>query len=212
MGIYFLFFLECIFVIWGAISFAGFINYKYLSAGKIKSWEDGIKDFFISLVSLFTMIYRLFSEKEPPEEIINPSLILSSNEVIELIKLFANHPYDTPSLETYEKNSNGIMWLDITAVSFTSEYRESSFEDLSRMAKNHIQNYYLETRAVKVTVYIKVITPKRLYFAIPLSESGKSFLEKQREDCSVSPIPEVYDVLEEEIDLFLDEDDLTSWN
>ena len=68
------------------------------------------------------------------------------------------------------------------------------------MAESIIQNFYMETRGIRVKVFIKVASPKRLYFAIPLSVEGEEYLEKQAQPQIQDSYEDVtFDLFEEEI-------------
>ena len=179
---------------------SGFILYK----GKVikaDSWEDSIR---IMITSIYKFFYEGITGVDIQNSIANTSLILVDREILNLVKSFENHPYDTPTLALYVPNQNGVLWVDMHAIKLASTYKDLSFTELSNMAFHIVQNYYMETRGINVNVYIKIATPTRLYFAIPLSVEGNRFLEKQHTCRDFEQLPSSDEVLEEEIDLFGD--------
>ncbi len=101
----------------------------------------------------------------------------------------------------YIPNYQGILWLDIKAVELALRYQSFIREDICNMADYIIQNFYMETRGIRVKVFIKVASPKRLYFAIPLSVEGEKYLEKQAQEQ-----PQIQDSYEDvTFDLFEEE-------
>lgn len=207
MGMYCWYFIEIIIMIWGVISFFGYIFYRFLSNGKIPTWEDGIKEIFLAWGSALSSLYHFFSETIPPEKVINTAYLLTNNEEVELVKRFENHPFETPSLKERPIVANGIVWFDISAIGYISKYESLTYDEFSEMAMNTIQNFYYETRGLKANIQIKVASSKRLYFALAVSEEGRQFLRKQEENIeNFEPIV-IPEILEEEVDLFLDEKD-----
>ena len=131
---------------------------------------------------LYEAVYEGWTGHDLPEKLIHAERILSNAEVLELVQKFKNNPYIVPSLGDYIPNYQGILWLDIKAVELALRYQSFIREDICNMADYIIQNFYMETRGIRVKVFIKVASPKRLYFAIPLSVEGEKYLEKQVED------------------------------
>lgn len=90
-------------------------------------------------------------------------------------------------------------------------YQGLTRSDICGMAENIIQNFYLETRGRSVKIFIKVASPTRLYFAIPLSEEAEEYLEKQEEvQAQENHEEENWELFQEEI---LEEEtgDLDNW-
>ena len=89
-------------------------------------------------------------------------------------------------------------------------YQGLTRSDICEMAENIIQNFYMETRGIGVKIFIKVASPTRLYFAIPLSVEGEKYLEKQAQEQPQDSYEDVtFDLFEEEIPENEDNDD--SW-
>ena len=195
-----LFIFDIIIYIGFFVCVSGFILYKG-QVIKADSWEDSIR---IMITSVCKFFYEGITGVDIQNSIANTSLILVDREILDLVKSFENHPYDTPTLALYVPNQNGVLWVDIHAIKLTSTYKDLSFTELSNMAFHIVQNYYMETRGINVNVYIKIATPTRLYFAIPLSVEGNRFLEKQHKCRDFEQLPSFDEVLEEEIDLFGD--------
>lgn len=150
---------------------------------------------------LYEAVYEGWTGHDLPEKLIHAERILSNAEVLELVQKFKNNPYIVPSLGDYIANYQGILWLDIKAVELALRYQSFIREDICNMADYIIQNFYMETRGIRVKVFIKVASPKRLYFAIPLSVEGEKYLEKQVEDQ-----PQIQDSYEDvTFDLFEEE-------
>lgn len=157
-------------------------------------------------------VYEVWTGHDLPEKLAHTERILSNAEVLELVQKFKNSPYIVPSLFKYIPNSLGVLWLDIKAVGLVPLYQGLTRSDICEMAENIIQNFYMETRGTCVNIFIKVASPTRLYFAIPLSVEGEKYLEKQVEE--PPQIPDNYedvtiDLFEEEIPENEDNDD--SW-
>lgn len=151
---------------------------------------------------LYEAVYEGWTGHDLPEKLIHAERILSNAEVLELVQKFKNNPYIVPSLGDYIPNYQGILWLDIKAVELALRYQSFIREDICNMADYIIQNFYMETRGIRVKVFIKVASPKRLYFAIPLSVEGEKYLEKQVEDqpqIEDSYEDVTFDLFEEEI-------------
>lgn len=151
---------------------------------------------------LYEAVYEGWTGHDLPEKLIHAERILSNAEVLELVQKFKNNPYIVPSLGGYIPNYQGILWLDIKAVELALRYQSFIREDICNMADYIIQNFYMETRGIRVKVFIKVASPKRLYFAIPLSVEGEKYLEKQAQEQSQiqdSYEDVTFDLFEEEI-------------
>lgn len=150
---------------------------------------------------LYEAVYEGWTGHDLPEKLIHAERILSNAEVLELVQKFKNNPYIVPSLGGYIPNYQGILWLDIKAVELALRYQSFIREDICNMADYIIQNFYMETRGIRVKVFIKVASPKRLYFAIPLSVEGERYLEKQAQEQ-----PQIQDSYEDvTFDLFEEE-------
>ena len=161
---------------------------------------------------LYEAVYEGWTGHDLPEKLIHAERILSNAEVLELVQKFKNNPYIVPSLGGYIPNYQGILWLDIKAVELALRYQSFIREDICNMADYIIQNFYMETRGIRVKVFIKVASPKRLYFAIPLSVEGEKYLEKQvQEQPQIQDCYEdvTFDLFEEEVPE--DEENSDSW-
>lgn len=191
-----------------AIMLLGYLIYA-LKFENVDSWENGITYLFTQsfrlVVKLYNWIYDEATGKTLDSYIINSALILNDTEVLELTKSLESHPFDTTTLSSYTSNSNGISWFDISSNGLASSYTNIKNEEIDQISSMIIRNYFMRTRKVTPRIYIKVVSPTRLYFAIPLSENGRKFLDKQNETISI-PIqePANIDPLEEEIYLFGD--------
>lgn len=151
--------------------------------------------------TLFRFLYEGWTGHDLPEKLVHAERILSNAEVLELVQKFKNSPYIVPSVENYIQNNLGILWLDIKAVGLIPLYQGLTRIDICGMAESIIQNFYMETRGIRVKVFIKVASPKRLYFAIPLSVEGEKYLEKQAQEQ-----PQIQDSYEDvTFDLFEEE-------
>lgn len=160
----------------------GFITYKLKYAN---SWEDGVKlllkIYWDWIKKIGKFLYEEFLGRSTDSQIINPALILTNKEAIELTNRFKGCPYVMPFLEKLSPNCNGIMWMEITATGLCTSYATLSFSELKRIAISTIGNFYYEIKGINVPIYVKVAQKDRLYFAIPLCEDGEKFLQKQEQ-------------------------------
>ena len=158
----------------------GCITYKLKYAN---SWEDGVKlllkIYWDWIKKIGKFLYEEFLGRSPDSQIINPALILTNKEAIELTNRFKGCPYVMPFLEKLSPNCNGIMWMEIIASGLCTSYATLSFSELKRIAISTIGNFYYEIKGINVPIYVKVAQKDRLYFAIPLCEDGEKFLQKQ---------------------------------
>lgn len=158
-------------LLWTIVSLTGYILYKYRTG--VASWEDGIK----RVVTLgLDWIHEEATGQAASAKIINPSLLLTNNEALQLTQSFDRHPYDTPVLVSYVPNVNGISWYDIQAVGLIQKYASLTHAGIRQIAEHIIQTYYMNTRNTQIILYIRIATPTRLYFAVPLSAQGNAFL------------------------------------
>ena len=160
----------------------GFITYKLKYAN---SWEDGVKlllkIYWDWIKKIGKFLYEEFLGRSPDSQIINPALILTNKEAIELTNRFKGCPYVMPFLEKLSPNCNGIMWMEIIASGLCTSYETLSFAELKRIAISTIGNFYYEIKGINVPIYVKGAQKDRLYFAIPLCEDGEKFLQKQEQ-------------------------------
>lgn len=180
---------------WAFMYFAGFV---FCKTGHAKSIEEGITVFLVTVAEegkkIFHFLFKIFrpvcsflgrafynewTGHDLPKKLIRTELILLNEEVLELVRKFKDSPYIVPSLSCYDPNNLDILWLDIKAVGLVSRYQQFTRSNICEMAENIVQNFYLETRGSCVRVFIKIASPTRLYFAIPLSEEAEEYLEKQ---------------------------------
>lgn len=182
---------------WTIVSLSGYLLYKLKA--DIQNWETGV---YKVLTFGFDILYTEITGQIPLEYIINTALIFNDDEVLDLVESLSHHPYDTPSLERYSPNINGISWIDIHAVGLTPPYKDIDSEQIGDIATKKINNYTMKSRKIKAQVFIKIATPKRLYLAIPLSDNGYRFLQQQQDNA----IEEAQEILplEEEIDIWSD--------
>lgn len=191
----------------------GYILYKLGYARSVEEGSgligsiiaDGVLTVFRFLPKIFRTLFRFLYEgwtgHDLPEKLVHAERILSNAEVLELVQKFKNSPYIVPSVANYIQNNLGILWLDIKAVGLIPLYQGLTRIDICGMAESIIQNFYMETRGIRVKVFIKVASPKRLYFAIPLSVEGEKYLEKQAQEQ-----PQIQDSYEDvTFDLFEEE-------
>lgn len=181
------------------ICIIGFLLYKS-GIFETQSWEETIS---VMLKKCITVFYEEATGKTSPQKVINTALFLVNEDIIQLLKKLENSPYIAPSLAEYTPNVNSVMWVDIRAVKLASKYEDLEQHQISQMVFHIIRNFYMETRGFAITPYIRIATPTRLYFAIPLSEEGFQFLKKQQNALDMKMQNLNNDIsLEEEIDLF----------
>lgn len=198
----FIMFIRNILAIWGFLSLMGFVIYKTLH---LDTWEHGLIKAFSATVNF---IYEGCTGKSSQEADINTALICYDKEALEIVSKLNRHPYETPSLESYIPNWNACSWYDIGAVGLAPLYKDLENRQIAEMADKIIKNYFMETREVQVNIYIKVASPTRLHFCIPLSEEGIRFMESQSRGIPSSRTAEnTSEFLEEEFDIFSDSSD-----
>lgn len=184
-----------IFVIFCAVTF---VAYK-LYPEDYPTWESAMKG---AIRGIATLIYTELSGKQPSSQIENPTLKLTYQESEELCKYLESKPYDTLRLTSYTIEHSTCLY-EFDATGLIEKYKEWSSEEIAKMCTFRIQTFFKEKRGFSYLIYvdIQIATPDRLRFAIPLSEQGVHYLEKQRkipiakEKCDIPP------QLEEEIDI-----------
>lgn len=194
-------FIYKVLAIWGFLSLIGFVIYKVLH---LDTWEQGLVKAFTATINF---LYEGFTGKSSQDANINTALLCYDNEALEIVSRLNKHPYETPSLTSYVPNLNACSWYDISAVGLAPSYKDLDNVLISEMACKIIQNFFMETRNCQVNICIKVVSPTRLYFCIPLSEAGFRFIQKQNNTSPMGRIEENNEnSLEEEFDFFSDED------
>ena len=102
--------LETLMMIFGVLIAGGFIAYKMKFAD---SWEGGVKlllkTYWDWIKKIGKFLYEEFLGRSPDSQIINPALILTNKEAIELTNRFKNCPYVMPFLEKLSPNCNGCL-------------------------------------------------------------------------------------------------------
>lgn len=177
------------------ILIAGYIFYKVDDGAK--TWDAGIRSIItISADSYkflccsvahfiqwaypkFTHLLYWVTETEPPEKAVNPILALSNPEALELADRFRNHPFETPFLSENKVSDKGTFYCEIEALGLAEKYKNLDNTQIAKMAQHTIQNYYMETRFIRVMAHIDMASPIRLCFSVPLSEEGRKRLENR---------------------------------
>lgn len=191
-------------LLFSGICLIGFVFYKF-QVFELNSWEAGVKKVLTFLVD---WIYEESTGKTRVLNYVNNALILSNQEALDLTASFKNHPFDTPSIVSFIPIANGIQWFDIASCGLHPRYANIPREQLEKLASHIIENFFMESRGTQVPIFMKVVTPTRLYFAIPISEQGRKFLEAQEATKVATPLPDLpYDIPEEEIPAFDQSDD-----
>lgn len=180
----------------------GYIFYK--TDKRVKTWDAGIRSIIISVANLymflscsaahfirwaypkFTHFLYWITETEPPEKAVDPNLILFNSEALELADRFRNHPFETPTLSENKVSDDGTFHCEIEALGLAEKYKSLSNIQISKMAQHTIQNYYMETRFIRVTAHIDMASPTRLCFSVPLSEEGRKKLENRGQSLSAN--------------------------
>ena len=141
--------LETLAMIFGVLIAGGFIAYKMKFAD---SWEGGVKlllkTYWDWIKKIGKFLYEEFLGRSPDSQIINPALILTNKEAIELTNRFKGCPYDMPFLEQFLPNCNGILWMEIVSAGLCASYENLSFSDLKRIAISTIGNFYYEIKGL----------------------------------------------------------------
>lgn len=160
----------------------GYVIYR-LYPESTERWEDGVSFMvhlvFDPLISFAKFIYKKVVEKLLTDQTVDMTYMLADQETLDLVDTLKDHPYDIPALASYIPNANGISWIDIKAVGLAGRYKDITYEQIITICQNVIETYFMKTRGCQAAVYIRVASPKRLYFAVPLSEAGKRFLDRQ---------------------------------
>ena len=161
--------LETLAMIFGVLIAGGFIAYKMKFAD---SWEGGVKlllkTYWDWIKKIGKFLYEEFLGRSPDSQIINPALILTNKEAIELTNRFKGCPYVMPFLEKLSPNCNGIMWMEIIATGLCTSYATLSFSELKRIAISTIGNFYYEIKGINVPIYVKVATKRQIVFCNPI--------------------------------------------
>ena len=159
------------------INGAGWILYKLM---KLTSWEDGIKSLFHYL---HIWLYENITGKYfiPPEDEIDERIYLSSEELVEFSQEL-EMVYDNPYLKEGVTYTNDAAWFDYSVYGINPKYKDLSLGEKKRLIKSVVRKYYQRIRGtLELPVYIKVCSNYRLYFAIPLSAKGNSYLQNQEQ-------------------------------
>ncbi len=158
-----------------------------------QEFKEIVKDMFIKMIKickavfkvlwkLIFLIIRIFYEEATgrpwPGKEVNEQIILTTEEVNQLMDRFGKHLYMFPVSKQYVPNSNGALWIQLTAIDYIESLRDLSVEQQKAIAVAIIKKFYLKARGFTPSVYILAISPQRLDFAIPLSEEGRKYLEK----------------------------------
>lgn len=131
------------------------------------------------------------------EYMVDTSLILVEEDIVELSKRLDGRPYDTPTFFGWA-NKLGVARYEYCTCGLTEKYKSLEMKELAKICLYQIRNYYIETRRVTPYVVIEIATPMRLRFAVALSKYGQDLLERQKND-----LPHVTErpaaILEEEV-------------
>ncbi len=192
------------------MSFKDFFEPVYEIFAKIIDFLKRHKKEFASVfLFLLGCIWKLFLEfraylngEDTQKYIINNSLGLTEEDVIELTKRLDGRPYDTPIFCSCS-SAPGIVRYEYRSCGLTEKYSSLDAEKLFKVLLHQIRNYIIETRRMQPYVVIEAATPTCLCFAIALSEFGKETLSKQ--ESTLSRQRQISPVLEEEaIDIWKD--------
>lgn len=166
------------------------------------TWTSAMKG---TIQGIATLIYEELSGKQPASQIENRALLLSDTELDELRRFFEDSPYITPVLYLC-RIENSVCFYEFRAMGIIAKYKELDNKDIAKMCYYKIQTFFREKRGFSAHIYIdmQIATPDRLCFAIPLSEDGANYLEKQKKLPTAESKQSVPSQLEEEIDLSQD--------
>lgn len=194
-----LFIVPQIALVWAIICMLAFI--LYLCGFKnCQSWESCVK---LLCTGLFTWIIEGLSGENPPRKAVNPALFLSNQEALTLVRRFDHRPFDSPALSGCHADTKNILWFDVAASGLVPSYQETDTATLRRLCENRIQTYFMETRETQVPVFVRVLTPDRLYFAVPTSEEGRQHLIQTEAPGSPEKKTEALPAqMEEEVEIF----------
>lgn len=187
--------------VWGFFSITGFVVYK---AFHLPTWEDGLTNAF---TASFRFLYEAVTGNDTGKAAVNTALLCYDKEALQIVSRLDKHPYETPSLVSYIPNRDGCSWYDISAMGLAASYKSLENSQIAEMAHHIVQNFFLETRGYHINISIRIASPERLYFCIPLSEDGQRFINKQ-DSPGLSPGMEgnTGNSLEEVFDIFPDQD------
>ena len=189
------------FSITGFVTLTGFLVYK----GQLiscTSWEDAIKQSVKGVGVIIKLIWYEITGYVPDDKIINSSLILGDDEVLDIVKRLEKNPYISPHLINYVSNDNCILRLRVGAMRLFHVYKGLSNDEISKMCWITLKNYYLETRKTVPLIWVTMATQTNVEFAIALSEEGAKHLRQQQPPLILKESEsDDYFALEEEIDL-----------
>lgn len=139
---------------------------------KVATW------LFRQTKALYRFCAQEFSGKLPENQIIDPSCYLTKEELQQLRDTLEKL-YRFPSLMDYSVSPAGVTWLDFRAHDVHPAYVNLSVIEYRKIASHILNNFFQDIRLNCPPIYIKVSTPNRLYFAIPLSKAGKEYLDQE---------------------------------
>jgi len=143
----------------------GYAVYEYFP--DVKSWEQGVKKVLTFSYELF---YEGFTGNKIERKRIDNSLFLSVEELEDLKNMLKGHPFDTPVIAYYDANATGdIISIAFNAIRLSKTYRDLSEEELHRMCKYIIHDFYILKRGHCPEFYIHVASSTHLRFSIPIS-------------------------------------------
>lgn len=197
--------IDIICIVYTVFSLVGFWAYKSQFI-HVERWEDSLKLMFRTCFQwLAEFAYEKTTGKPVPRKIENSSLMLSNEELSELIRRLKSDLYELPTRGELPFTKNGIACYEISAKGLIPRLKDAGNEEIADIAYRIIEDYYMESRAIIPYICIRVATPKRLIFEIPLSEDGIAFLNQQSNVIpDQSKTVEIPDTPEEEINLFPD--------
>ena len=124
------------------------------------------------IIRFVIWIRRINSGEDILEQLPDPSLGLSDDELKELTKRLNGNPYNSPTFCLCSSRM-GVNYYEFSSISLKESYKELVGETLFKKVRHVLRNYLMETRSIPPDIYVTVATPTRLIFAIPISEFGK---------------------------------------
>ena len=194
-------------IIWGmwsvgVVTLIGFVCYKTQWVIS-DSWEDAVKQMIDEFVKCIKGLFYIITDDIPPDKVVNNSLILWDEEVLDIVKRLDKNPYISPHPINYIANDCGVMRLKIGALGLYGPYKCLADEEIARMVQILIKNYYLESRSFAPLIVVTMATPTNVEFEVALSEDGAKRLSHQKSTLIWDSVKDSeLDLLEEEIDLF----------
>ena len=182
----------------------GYAVYEF--SPNVKSWEEGVKKVF---TFAFESLYEELKGQPVENKRVKEERVLSDSECNMLKSRLIEHPFDTPSLESYiVRDSNDISRIHFSAFRLAKKYESISLEDLEELCRTVIKDFFRDIRFSCTEFYIESAQPKMLKIAIPLTNRAEVKLREEYEArLSMVKHEEENETLEIAVDIFGEHDE-----